>query len=187
VTAPTAGTGKSYLWDIAAAIAVGDAMPIMAAGPNMEELEKRLNSQVIEGLGLWSIDNVSMPVGGDALCQLIERPTYKPRILGKSEMKERRNSWCLFASGNNLRLRDDITRRTLLVQMDARMERPELRQFKGNPFGMVLTDRGRYIWAALTVVLAYRASGCLGSVTRSQNGPTAFARRWFGSAATTRF
>jgi hypothetical protein len=43
--------------------------------------------------------------------------------------------------------------------MDAKTERPELRKFKGNPFERVLADRGRYIWAALTVVLAYRAAG----------------------------
>jgi Primase C terminal 1 (PriCT-1)/RepB DNA-primase from phage plasmid len=40
--APTAGTGKSFLFDIAAAIAIGHRCPVMAAGRNEEETEKRL-------------------------------------------------------------------------------------------------------------------------------------------------
>ena len=135
VTAPVAGTGKSFLWDIVAVIVVGDMMPIIAAGENVDEMEKRVNSQVIEGVVIWSIDNVSrFPLGGDGLCQVIERPMYKPRILGKSEMRERRNCWTLFATGNNLRFRDDVTRRVLLAAMDAKVERPEKRIFANNPW-----------------------------------------------------
>jgi putative DNA primase/helicase len=163
-SAPAPGTGKTFLWEIPAAISIGDAMPIMAAGRDLEEFEKRLGSQVIEGIRQWSIDNVTMSLGGEALCQLIERLMYKPRILGKSEMKERRNNWCVFASGNNLRIRDDVTRRVLLARMDAKLERPELRKFQGNPFERVLANRGLYIWAALTVVLAYREAGVPGKL-----------------------
>ena len=39
------------------------------------------------------------------------------------------------------------------------MERPETRTFKANPFDTVLANRGLYLWAALTIVLAYRAAG----------------------------
>jgi hypothetical protein len=161
-SATTPGTGKSYLADTIAGIALGDAMPNIAAGANSEETEKRLASSIMAGMTILSIDNVTAPIGGDALCQAIERPTYRARTLGRSEIREHRNSWCLFATSNNLRLRDDITRRTLLVRMDAREERPELRTFKGNPFEQVLANRGRYIRAALVVVLAYRAAGMPG-------------------------
>jgi putative DNA primase/helicase len=167
VSAPKAGTGKSYLFDTSAGIILGDAMPIIAAGVNVEEMEKRIDAQVIEGVGVWSIDNVSRFVlGGDGLCQAVERPMYKPRVLGKSEMRERRNTWTIFATGNNLRFKDDITRRVLRAGMDAKMERPELREFKANPFERVLADRGRYLWAALTVVRAYQVAGRPGRLPR---------------------
>jgi putative DNA primase/helicase len=158
-TAPSPGTGKSFIWDIAAGIAVGDNIPIAAAGKDIEEMEKRLNTKILQGLTLFSLDNVSIPIGGDALCQMIERPTYSLRILGLTKGKDRRNTWSIFGSGTNLRAKDDLTRRQLLVRMDAKTERPELRKFKENPFARVLADRGRYIWAALTIVLAYRAAG----------------------------
>jgi putative DNA primase/helicase len=161
-TAPAAGTGKSFLWDLAAGIAIGDAMPVIATGADLVEMGKRLDAQVIAGMSLLSIDNVTRPIGGDELCQLIERPSYIPRVLGKSEMKERRNCWGIYATGNNLRLKDDVTRRTLLVRLDAGVERPELRVFKRNPLAEVLRDRGLYLWAVLTVVRAYMAAGMPG-------------------------
>jgi putative DNA primase/helicase len=165
-SAPAAGTGKSFLFDLVGGVAIGDAMPVIAAGPNLEEMAKRVDAQVIEGFTLLSIDNVSMPLGGDELCQAIERPAYKPRILGQSKMKERRNNWTLFATGNNLRLKDDVTRRSLLARLDAGMERPEMRKFRGNPFEEVLRNRGLYLWAALTVTKAYIAAGMPGRLLR---------------------
>jgi putative DNA primase/helicase len=40
------------------------------------------------------------------------------------------------------------------------MERPELRQFRGNPVAAILSDRGRYVAACLTIVRAYLEAGC---------------------------
>jgi putative DNA primase/helicase len=158
-SAPMSGSGKSYLWDLVAAIATGDMMAIISVGSTSEEMEKRIDAQVIEGASLWSMDNVSVPLGGDGLCLAIERWMYKPRILGKSEMKERRNIWTMFATGNNLRFKDDVTRRVIRAELDAKMERPELRDFKDKPLERILENRGLYLWAALTVVRAYQVAG----------------------------
>ena len=58
-SAPTAGTGKSFLWDLAAAISIGQRrIPVIAAG-NEEETEKRLVSVLLTGQPLISIDNVN--------------------------------------------------------------------------------------------------------------------------------
>src|SRR5262249_29555117 len=45
--APVAGSGKSYLFDIVAAIVSGQRMPVIAAGRNEEETEKRLGAAVL--------------------------------------------------------------------------------------------------------------------------------------------
>jgi hypothetical protein len=71
--APAAGTGKSLLWDLSAGIAMGDAMPVISTGESQEEFSKRIESQMLSGMALWSIDNVSVPIKGDAFCQAIER------------------------------------------------------------------------------------------------------------------
>jgi putative DNA primase/helicase len=157
--APAAGTGKSFLFDVSAAIAIGQPCPVMAAGRTEEETEKRLGAALIAGQPIINIDNVNGELGGDALCQIVERPLVEIRVLGKSERVRVESRCTVFANGNNLRLLGDMTRRVVRCMLDARRERPELRQFRRDPVGEVLTDRGRYIAAVLTVVRAYVVAG----------------------------
>jgi hypothetical protein len=158
--APVAGSGKSYLWDLVAAIVLGQIMPVMAIGRSEEETEKRLGASIITGQPLISIDNVNGELKGDALCQLIERPVVDIRILGKTEkIRVEARGTSFFCTGNNLVIYGDLCRRVLTCSLDPRDERPELRQFKGNPVAKILTDRGTYIAAALTICRAYFVAG----------------------------
>jgi putative DNA primase/helicase len=110
--APTAGSGKSFLWDIVAAIAIGQLMPVMSTGANVEETEKRLGAALMAGQPLISIDNISGELGGDALCQVIERPVVKIRILGRSEeVRIEARGTSTYATGNNFVVLGDLTRR----------------------------------------------------------------------------
>ena len=52
-----------------------------------------------------------------------------------------------------------MTRRAVVAHLDPVLERPELREFTGNPVDDVLADRGRYVAAALAVVRAYIVAG----------------------------
>jgi putative DNA primase/helicase len=157
--APKAGSGKSYLLDTAAAIAIGEPCPAIAAGRDEAETEKRLVSVVLAGYPLINIDNVNGELAGDFLCQVIERPIVNPRVLGKSKTVRVPNRMTTFCNGNNLRLTGDMPRRALLCSLDAKTERPEEREFKSDPVERVLADRGKYIAAALTVVRAYIVAG----------------------------
>lgn len=158
-TAPVPGSGKSYIIDLASAINSGERAPVLTAGRNEEETEKRLVAALLSGQTIISIDNVNGQLGGDALCQIIERPVVAVRPLGQSTFTKIESRASCFATGNNIQLVGDMTRRVLLCSLDPDVERPELRQFKGNPFDKVLEDRGRYVAAALIVVRAYVAAG----------------------------
>jgi hypothetical protein len=164
--APVAGSGKSYLFDTAAAIAIGQAMPVMAAGADEEELEKRLGAALLAGQPLICIDNVNGELKGDALAQTIERPLVNIRILGKSERVqiEARGS-SVFCNGNNIIIVGDLCRRVITTALDPLMESPETREFKSKPVDRVLADRGAYIAAALTVCRAYVVAGRPGALT----------------------
>jgi phage gp37-like protein len=158
--APVAGSGKSYLLDTVSAIAIGQVMPVMAAGRDEEETEKRLGAALLTGQPLISIDNVNGELRGDALCQMIERPVVEVRILGRSErVRIEARGTSIFSTGNNMVLVGDLCRRTLTATLDPQLERPELREFTGNPVADVLADRGAYVAAALTVCRAYMAAG----------------------------
>jgi putative DNA primase/helicase len=158
-SAPEAGTGKSYLFDIATAIASGKACPVLSAASNDEETEKRLNSAALSGQTIISIDNLNGVLRQiPFLCQLLTQETLLVRILGVSELRSVRNTATVFANGNNIQIESDLVRRTIRCELDTKMENPETREFKANPFKTVLADRGKYVAAALTIVRAYQAS-----------------------------
>lgn len=159
-SATDAGSGKSYQNDVIAMVAIGDKMPVMSTGANEEETEKRLASAMIAGQSLISLDNVSIPLKGDSLCQLIERPVVKVRILGHSkQVQVDTRGTLVFCTGNQLSLVGDICRRALLSSLDPKLEQPELRQFRANPIAKVQADRGRYVADALIIVRAYFVAG----------------------------
>ncbi|OQW44367.1 MAG: hypothetical protein A4S16_03505 [Proteobacteria bacterium SG_bin6] len=157
-TAPTPGSGKSYIIDLCSAIATGERAPVISAGKTEEETEKRLGAALLAGQPIVSIDNVNGDLGGDQLCQMIERPVVAVRPLGASQLVKIASRATTFATGNNVHLVADMTRRVVVCSLDADMERPELRTFRSNPLDAVLADRGRYVAAALTVSRAYAAA-----------------------------
>ncbi|MGY2905692.1 hypothetical protein [Bradyrhizobium sp. URHC0002] len=162
-----AGSGKSYLGDVVASVAIGQLMPVMAAGRTEEEMEKRLGAALMAGQPLIAIDNVTNDLGGDALCIAIERGSVRMRILGRSEQAriEARGT-TFFATGNNLVVVGDTCRRVVTARLDPRVERPELREFKSNPIDKIMANRGGYIAAALTICRAYLAAGRPGRTKR---------------------
>lgn len=153
--ATTPGTGKSYLADVSSAISAGRPCPVVDADVPEEERTKRLNGLLIGGFPLISLDNVNGELGGTLLCQAVERPLLSIRPLGTSSILEVENRATIFANGNNIRVRGDLGRRSVLSDLDAKMERPELRKFAFDPVERVLADRARYVGACLTIVRAY--------------------------------
>jgi putative DNA primase/helicase len=164
LSAPTAGSGKSHCVDLAAAILTGRPCPVATAGRNEEETEKRLGGLLLAGFPIISLDNTSDPLGGDLLCQAVERPIIRLRPLGGSDIVEIESCATIYCTGNNLVVAGDMTRRTLLAHFDARMERPEERQFTFDPVQRVIGDRGTYVAACLTIVRAYLLARCPGKL-----------------------
>ncbi len=158
-TAPAPGTGKSYLLNIASAIATGEAAGVIAVGHNPEEFEKRLIAAVMAGDQIIALDNISDLLAGDFLAQLTSQEFLQVRPLGKSERLRIPNLASVFGNGNNLTAHADLVRRSIRCALDADLEDPETREFAGSPFRDVMADRGHYIAAILTIARAYIIAG----------------------------
>ena len=89
-------------------------MPVMAAG-RTEETEKRLGAALV-AQALISIDNVNGELGGDALCQVIERPNLGSASLARPTSPSRRGT-STFASGNNIVIVGDVCRRVITATL----------------------------------------------------------------------
>jgi hypothetical protein len=186
------GSGKSYLWDVTSTIATGRWMPVMPASDE-KEAAKHLQATLVSGQPLVSLDNVNGELGGDTLCQAIERPRISIRPFGKNtetiEIDVRGIS--IFMTGNNLTLVGDVNRRVISATIDPRLEQPELRKFNGNPVQTVLRDRGKYIAACLTICRAYAVAGRPGKADplasfEGWSDTVRSALMWLGEADPTR-
>ncbi len=158
--ATTAGTGKTYLVDVISTIAMGKPCAAMAASRDEKETDARLNGLLLAGYPIVSLDNVNGEFGSDILAQAVSGNTLALRPLGRSDIVNVDNTCTIFATGNGTRVRADLVRRTLICDLDAKMERPQQRQFGKKPVDMVMEDRGKYVSAAIAIVRAYIDAGC---------------------------
>ena len=166
VAAPQAGTGKSYLQDIASMIATGERCAVVTIAPDPQETEKRLIGAALAGYPIVALDNCNGVLSGDFLAQVTERPLLQLRPLGTSGVVRVANVFTVFANGNNISVSADLVRRTLLCTLDANMENPETRSFTQDPLAIIAANRGLYLAACLTLARAYVCAGMPGRLAR---------------------
>jgi putative DNA primase/helicase len=155
INAHAPGSGKSFLIDLISLISAGRPCPVISAAPDEGETEKRIAGLLLDAYPIVSIDNCNGELGGDLLCQAVERPLIRIRRLGASDIVEIESSVTMYATGNNIRVRGDMVRRSLVAELDPQLERPELKKFEHDPVASILADRGRYVSACLIIARAY--------------------------------
>jgi hypothetical protein len=161
--APTAGTGKSLLTSVIGVIVTGREPAAMTQGKNPEEDEKRLVAAVRAGDPVLLIDNCEQDITGDFLCAMMTQLVVSVRPLGVSERLHLPCRALVLATGNNLRVAADMTRRTMRCRLDARVEQPEKRAFDFDCVAEARENRGALVCAALTILRAYVVAGRPGS------------------------
>jgi putative DNA primase/helicase len=160
ITSPNAGTGKSGLVDAWSIIATDRIAAVVDTTGRMEELEKRLDAELIAGSAIISLDNMEGPFGGQAIATLLSQERKSIRVMGHNDMSIIVPcDQFLTANGNNLVVRDDCTRRSIMCRLDAHVERPELRPFDFNPANEAKTLRPKLVTALLTILRAHLISG----------------------------
>ena len=149
ITAPAAGTGKSMLVDLASIMISAHDAPVMAPGKNEEEAEKRLGAALLGGDAIVAFDNCTAALSGTLLCQALTQHRVRVRILGLSQQVGVPVSALFTATGNNLTIEGDLTRRSLLCELDAGVACPELREFDFNPKTVFRQRRSELVAAGL--------------------------------------
>jgi putative DNA primase/helicase len=159
IDAPIAGSGKSLLADIVALVATGRRAAVIAQGQDETEDEKRLSGLLMRGSPVINIDNAERPLAGQLLCQLLTQSEVDCRVLGQSTVLTLPTNAIVLATGNNLQLVGDLTRRALICRLDPKCERPAARSFNRDLREWIPTNRAALITAALTVLRAYHCAG----------------------------
>lgn len=159
--APIRGAGKTLLVDGAAMIVTGRKAPKRPHTTNEDELRKSMMASALEAPLLVNIDNVDGVLGGPVLAMMLTAGIITDRILGVTETRTVPVRFVLTATGNNLRLRGDLDRRVVPIDIDPRRENPEDRDGFRHPdlLGHIQGERPGLVAAALTILRAYVVAG----------------------------
>ena len=148
-----AGTGKGLLVKALTMIAFGRSPSPFTGGANREELDKRLSAALMEATHAIFLDNLNdVTLRSDQLASALSENPVKVRVLGRSEMPKVRSTAFVAVTGNGITPSEDLVRRLLIVELDARTEDPESRRFTGDLMAEVTDRRCELLAAALAIL-----------------------------------
>jgi len=104
VSASTPGTGKTLFANVTAAFATGRRASAMAPGKDPAEMEKRIDTLLLDADAIVLIDNVSFPLLSDTLCIVATEDLKAVRVLGASRRVNVPTNSTFILTGNNLTL-----------------------------------------------------------------------------------
>ena len=154
-----AGSGKSLLADAVALIATGKTATILDLAEDGDEQEKRLLSVFMAGDSVINLDNVERPLGGAHLNKALTAEQFTGRVLGLSQNATVPTTATWLATGNNVIVKEDMTRRVVICQLDPQTESPEKREFERNLEEWIPANRPALAMAALTALRSYIVAG----------------------------
>lgn len=179
VTATTRGSGKTNLTD-AIGLLYGQTSQVLPG--RTEELQKKVTS-ILAGNSspVVVFDNLKegSTVSSEILATLITKDKWDDRMLGASKNIEATNDRLWLASGNGLTVGGDMASRTVMVRLDPKMARPELRQFEMGQFSDWIregTNREDLLWHLLILVQAWVKAGAVEDDSHTMRGFTRWAR-----------
>ncbi len=160
VDGSTPGVGKGLLVDVIARVAQGRPIAVMSQPKDEEEMRKRTTGLLLKGATMVLLDNVYSIKSG-VLSSLLTTREVEDRLLGSSKIVHVRNNATWIATGNNVELSNEITRRTILIRLDPGVERPENRGgFKHPYLGTWASGQRRVlVGACMSLIRAWTEAG----------------------------
>ncbi len=146
------GTGKGLLVRTICAVAFGARPAAITAGGTAAELDKRLAATLMGASPALFLDNVNATaLKSDVLASAITERPAAVRPLGRSETVPLNPLAFVTVTGNGVLLSEDMARRFLTVELDAGVEDPEARGFRGDFLADTLAAREALLRDLLTV------------------------------------
>lgn len=147
-----AGAGKGLLARCIAHIAFGRDPHAVTAGPDNQELEKRIAAELIQGSPVVFLDNLNnRAFKSDQLASAITERPARVRVFGKLDMIALNTCALIILTGNGLSVTEDLARRFIAIELDPKTEDPESRRFKIDIRIEVNKRRSELLAACLTI------------------------------------
>jgi hypothetical protein len=147
-----AGTGKGLLVRAICAIAFGIQPRAFTSGGDRHELDKRIAAELIEAQPALFLDNANgIALRSDTLASVLTERPARVRVLGETRMVLLNSTAFVAITGNGLTVTEDLARRFIPCELDARCEDPELRSFPAGFLDQIERRRDELLAAALTI------------------------------------
>lgn len=159
VEASVEGTGKTLLAKLTKVPAIGDAISVLPLPDGESERQKVVLAELLRSQPAVLWDNVC-EIDSSTIALLHTAREYSGRILGRSQMASLPNLPIWMATGNNVQLSPEISRRTVTVRLQARQERPSDRAAFRHPLPRwAFEKRAVLLDALLTLVQRWITRG----------------------------
>jgi hypothetical protein len=160
VRAPVFGSGKTYLCELIGAFAGPAGNAKVSYPTTSEEATKVILSLLLTSPAVIEFDDMDtdwIPHG--TIKRMLTAEQITDRILGVSKTATVSTRTLFLGSGNNVGPVRDLLRRVLTVHIDPRCSTPATMTYKSNPVERVRQQRGLYVSAVITIILAWRRAG----------------------------
>jgi hypothetical protein len=157
-TAPARRSGKTLLAEAACGAALGHK-PTTVSFVDEGEFGKHLQPLMRHGDRAVLIDNLERPLQSMKLNILLTGGVLQDRVLGESRDVTLTNHAVFFVTGNNLSIGGDLTARSIRIDINAEVERPESRTFDFNPYDRAVELHPQLASAAILALRAFIVAG----------------------------
>jgi hypothetical protein len=166
--APVFGSGKTYLCELIGAFAGPGGNAKVSYPTNSEEATKVILALLLTSPAVIEFDDMDtdwIPHG--TIKRMLTAEKITDRILGISKTATVSTRTLFLGSGNNVGPVRDLRRRVLTIHIDPRCMTPATITYKNFPVDKVRQQRGRYVAAVLTIIMAWRRAGAPRAVVES--------------------
>jgi hypothetical protein len=155
------GAGKGLSLDCIAAIVTDERFTVAPYTSDEDELRKRITSLAINGDRLVLFDNLVGAFGNATLDAALTATVWGDRLLGVNRTVKAPLFMTWYATGNNVSIAADTSRRVCHIRLESDLERPENRDNFRHPdlLAFVKSNRPRLLWAALALLRAFCDAG----------------------------
>lgn len=160
IKAPVFGSGKTYLCELIGAFAGPAGNAKVSYPTTSEEATKVILSLLLTSPAVIEFDDMDtdwIPHG--TIKRVLTAEQITDRILGVSKTATVSTRTLFLGSGNNVGPVRDLLRRVLTIHIDPRCATPATMTYKNYPVDKVRKQRGLYVAAVLTIILAWRKAG----------------------------
>ena len=160
VHSPLERTGKTKLIEeVLGGVILGRPTPAMQFSASEEERDKRILALLTRAENIIHLDNLRNYIDSASLASLTTGTTYMGRILSRSEMVTAQNNLTIAASGNNVKMTGELSKRCVSIQLMPVSDHPENRTDYEHPDlrSYVTAVRGSVLGCLLGMIENWRA------------------------------